>query len=81
MIDQQLMDNMRLAQRLVSLGHAARNTANLKVRQPLAEAMVIGKPLRIDQLGPKFNEAFLETFRLRDTATTVAHHIFIIAIP
>ncbi len=40
-IDQQLMENMRLAQRLVSLGHSARNTANLKVRQPLAEAIFV----------------------------------------
>jgi isoleucyl-tRNA synthetase len=35
------MDDMRLAQRLVSLGHAARNSANLKVRQPLSEAVFV----------------------------------------
>ncbi|HML20473.1 MAG TPA: isoleucine--tRNA ligase [Aggregatilinea sp.] len=40
-IDQKVMDDMRLAQRLVSLGHAARNSANLKVRQPLAEAVFV----------------------------------------
>jgi isoleucyl-tRNA synthetase len=40
-IDQNVMDDMRLAQRLVSLGHAARNSANLKVRQPLAEAVFV----------------------------------------
>jgi len=40
-IDRKLMDDMRLAQRLVSLGHAARNSANLKVRQPLAEAVFV----------------------------------------
>jgi isoleucyl-tRNA synthetase len=40
-IDTKLMDDMRLAQRLVSLGHAARNSANLKVRQPLAEAVFV----------------------------------------
>ena len=40
-IDQQIVDDMRLAQRLVSLGHAARNSANLKVRQPLAEAVFV----------------------------------------
>ena len=39
LIDQKLMDDMRLAQKLVSLGHAARNSANLRVRQPLAEAI------------------------------------------
>lgn len=40
-IDQKVMDDMRLAQRLVSLGHAARNSASLKVRQPLAEAVFV----------------------------------------
>ena len=38
LIDQRLMDEMGLIKRLVSLGHAARNSVNLKVRQPLAEA-------------------------------------------
>ncbi|MBN1965193.1 MAG: isoleucine--tRNA ligase, partial [Anaerolineae bacterium] len=41
LIDQKAMDDMRLAQKLVSLGHAARNSANLKVRQPLAEAVFV----------------------------------------
>jgi isoleucyl-tRNA synthetase len=41
LIDQKLMDDMRLAQKLVSLGHAARNSASLKVRQPLAEAVFV----------------------------------------
>ncbi|MEP7289972.1 MAG: isoleucine--tRNA ligase [Chloroflexota bacterium] len=38
LIDQRLIDEMGLVKRLVSLGHAARNSVNLKVRQPLAEA-------------------------------------------
>ncbi|MCC7447530.1 MAG: isoleucine--tRNA ligase [Anaerolineae bacterium] len=38
LIDQRLMDEMGLVKRLVSLGHAARNSVNLKVRQPLSEA-------------------------------------------
>jgi isoleucyl-tRNA synthetase len=37
LIDDKVMGDMRLAQRLVSLGHAARNSANLKVRLPLTE--------------------------------------------
>jgi isoleucyl-tRNA synthetase len=41
LIDEKVMEDMRLAQRLVSLGHAARNSANLKVRQPLAEAVFL----------------------------------------
>jgi isoleucyl-tRNA synthetase len=41
LINQKVMDDMRLAQKLVSLGHAARNSANLRVRQPLAEAVFV----------------------------------------
>jgi isoleucyl-tRNA synthetase len=41
LIDERLMDDMRLTQKLVSLGHAARNSANLRVRQPLAEAVFV----------------------------------------
>ncbi len=40
LIDEQLMADVRLAQRLASLGHAARQAARIKVRQPLAEAVV-----------------------------------------
>ncbi|NPV68186.1 MAG: isoleucine--tRNA ligase [Anaerolineae bacterium] len=38
LIDRDLMGAMALAQRLVSLGRAARESANLRVRQPLQEA-------------------------------------------
>jgi isoleucyl-tRNA synthetase len=37
-IDEALNEEMRLVMRLASLGHAARNQAGIKVRQPLAEA-------------------------------------------
>ena len=37
-IDAELNADMRLVMRLASLGHAARNQAGIKVRQPLAEA-------------------------------------------
>ncbi len=37
LIDRQLMDEMQTVMRLVSLGHAARNSAQIKVRQPLSE--------------------------------------------
>jgi isoleucyl-tRNA synthetase len=36
LIDQELLDEMGVVMRLVSLGHAARNEAGVKVRQPLA---------------------------------------------
>ena len=38
LIDEQLNQSMDLVVKLASLGHAARNKANMKVRQPLAEA-------------------------------------------
>ncbi len=38
LVDEKLNRDMALVMRLVSLGHAARNKANRKVRQPLAEA-------------------------------------------
>jgi len=37
-IDPSLNEDMRLVQKLASLGHAARNHAGVKVRQPLSEA-------------------------------------------
>lgn len=40
LMDRELMADMRLAMRIVSLGHAARSKARIKVRQPLAEAVV-----------------------------------------
>jgi isoleucyl-tRNA synthetase len=44
-IDEALNDEMRLVMRLASLGHAARNQAGIKVRQPLAEAAFsVGRP-------------------------------------
>ncbi|MGD8759478.1 MAG: class I tRNA ligase family protein, partial [Anaerolineales bacterium] len=44
-IDDELNAEMALVMRLVSLGHAARNQANIKVRQPLAEtAFAVSTP-------------------------------------
>jgi isoleucyl-tRNA synthetase len=39
-IDEQLSADMDLVQRVTSLGHSARQAANLKVRQPLAQVVV-----------------------------------------
>lgn len=40
LIDEQLSTDMALAQKVTSLGHAARQNANLRVRQPLAQVVV-----------------------------------------
>ncbi len=39
-VDEQLSADMAMVQRVTSLGHAARQNANLKVRQPLAQVIV-----------------------------------------
>ena len=39
LIDEQLVEDMQLVMRLVSLGHGARNQAVIKLRQPLAQAL------------------------------------------
>ncbi len=50
-IDQSLLDSMELAQRLVSLGRAVRESVNLRVRQPLAEAVfAVRHPAERDSL-------------------------------
>jgi len=41
LIDQELVEDTRLVMRLVSLGHAARNQAGIKLRQPLSEALLL----------------------------------------
>jgi isoleucyl-tRNA synthetase len=41
---------MDLAIRVCSLGHAARNEAGIKIRQPLAKAVVAGDPATLKQL-------------------------------
>lgn len=40
LIDEQLSVDMALVQQVTSLGHAARQNANLKVRQPLAQVVI-----------------------------------------
>ncbi len=40
LLDEQLSADMTMVQRVTSLGHAARQSANLKVRQPLAQVVV-----------------------------------------
>lgn len=76
MIDESLMGNMRLAQKLVSLGHAARNSANLKVRQPLAEAVFVVRYSAeqdvVRALAPTIAEELnVKSVRLVDTAESM----------
>jgi isoleucyl-tRNA synthetase len=71
-----LEEEMGLVMRLVSLGHAARNQANLKVRQPLGEVafVVAGESEREAVLKHEEiirDELNVKRVRLLDTATEV----------
>jgi isoleucyl-tRNA synthetase len=56
LIDRQLLSDVALTQRVVSLGRAARNKANVKVRQPLRR-MVVRAPSKADEVSLKRIEA------------------------
>ena len=47
LIDQGLIDRMRLARQLVALGRAARAKAKVKTRQPLPKALAVVPPDRL----------------------------------
>jgi len=59
-IDEELEESMALAQKIVSIGRAARSRANLKVRQPLA-----GIAINIPGVG-KFDKAKAEFGTIKD---------------
>ena len=42
LLDEELLADMELAIMVTSLGRSARNSANVKLRQPLAKAVVVG---------------------------------------
>jgi isoleucyl-tRNA synthetase len=79
-LDRELLNDMAIARTVVTLGHATRANANLKVRQPLARAIVVVRPgqaegllrmreLVMDELNVKAvelaaNEAELISYRL-----------------
>lgn len=68
-IDERLNRDMATVMKLASLGHAARNSANLKVRQPLAEAaFVVGN---LDEQGVVDNYADLLKDELNVKAVSV----------
>jgi isoleucyl-tRNA synthetase len=79
MIDEGLNRDMALVMRLVSLGHAARQKANRKVRQPLAEAAFsvgnITERKAVEDYADLFmDELNVKHVRLLDTATEAVSH-------
>jgi isoleucyl-tRNA synthetase len=79
MIDESLNRDMALVMRLVSLGHSARQKANRKVRQPLAEvAFSLGNPSErkaVQTYADLFvDELNVKQVRLLDAATEAVSH-------
>jgi isoleucyl-tRNA synthetase len=79
MIDESLNRDMALVMRLVSLGHSARQKANRKVRQPLAEAAFsVGNALErkaVETYADLFtDELNVKEVRLLDRATEAISH-------
>jgi isoleucyl-tRNA synthetase len=79
MIDESLNRDMALVMRLVSLGHSARQKANRKVRQPLAEAAFsVGNAIErkaVETYADLFkDELNVKQVRLLDSATEAVSH-------
>ncbi|MGZ9220753.1 MAG: DUF5915 domain-containing protein, partial [Anaerolineales bacterium] len=79
MVDESLNRDMALVMRLVSLGHSARQKANRKVRQPLAEvAFSLGNPAErkaVETYADLFmDELNVKQVRLLDAATEAVSH-------
>ncbi len=78
-IDRELLRDMDLVMKLVSLGHASRNQANLKLRQPLAEAAIVvgaaDERAVVDRYGDLIGEELnVRRVRLLDAATEVVSY-------
>ncbi|MGH7811712.1 MAG: DUF5915 domain-containing protein, partial [Candidatus Binatia bacterium] len=79
MIDESLNRDMALVMRLVSLGHSARQKANRKVRQPLAEVAFslgnVSERKAVETYADLFmDELNVKHVRLLDTATEAVSH-------
>jgi isoleucyl-tRNA synthetase len=78
-VDSELTEEMALVMRLVSLGHAARNKANRKLRQPLSEVAFVVSTTKerdivnryADLVGEELN---VKDVRLLDTAVEVVDY-------
>lgn len=79
LIDESLNRDMNLVMKLASLGHSARQKANRKVRQPLAEvAFSVGNPLErkaVETYADLFmDELNVKRVRLLDASTEAVSH-------
>jgi isoleucyl-tRNA synthetase len=69
MIDKQLMAEMDLAMNLSSLGRAARNQENIKLRQPLREAVVVVSEEDLERLD-KVSDLVKEELNVKELKVT-----------
>ena len=79
MIDESLNSDMALVMKLVSLGHSARQKANRKVRQPLAEVAFSVGNVNERRAVEKYADLFMDELnvkhvRLLDAATEAVSH-------
>jgi isoleucyl-tRNA synthetase len=66
LVDEELLTAMELAKRVVSLGRAARERANIKVRQPLASLYLKLPTGASNQIEQQVREIILEELNVRD---------------
>ncbi|NDJ52005.1 MAG: isoleucine--tRNA ligase [Chloroflexi bacterium] len=69
LIDETLMDEMALVMRLASLGLSARNSANIKVRQPLSSmAFSVPKAMAHVLSDPEFADILADELNVKDVS-------------
>ncbi|MBP8293199.1 MAG: isoleucine--tRNA ligase, partial [Caldilineaceae bacterium] len=67
-IDEQLSADMAMVQRVTSLGHAARQNANLKVRQPLAQVVVAARTMEEEAALRRLQQFVLDELNVKELA-------------
>ncbi|NPV09861.1 MAG: isoleucine--tRNA ligase [Anaerolineae bacterium] len=65
LVDEGLRADMALAMRLVSLGHAARNSAGIKLRQPLTRALVALRSAEERQALDRLGDVVMDELNVR----------------
>ena len=71
-IDEQLSADMAMVQKVTSLGHAARQNANLKVRQPLAQVVVATRTAEEEAALRRLQQFVLDELNVKELAFTHA---------
>ncbi len=66
LINEGLNRDMALVMRLASLGHAARNKSNVKVRQPLAEVAFAVGSAEETEVVPRFKDLLMDELNVKD---------------